>query len=131
MKGEPGTCHYCSNRATQNLVWLKPKRLVLPHCGCDFEAVIRRLAPANSSQLGVDYMIETVAPPLPRATGDGVRVVIEVDNSWVRENGKTTSIVMPKAEARKLSRDIMSASQRPEPGCTDDTDHFRGHCGCK
>jgi hypothetical protein len=57
-------CHYCDNKATKTLVWLKDKRgnpaeIKLPWCGCDLMVALRRFW-ANPYQVveGDDYKVE-------------------------------------------------------------------------
>lgn len=134
MKGVSGTCHYCSNRAKQNVVWLKdkrgkPARIILPHCGCDLMEAIRQFWPdPYPIQRGIDYEIE----PLPedmhhKVSGDGLTVTIQIRDP----QGRFVSHTIPKLAARKLAKDVQEASHLPEPGCDDATDHWRGHCNCK
>lgn len=57
-------CHYCENKATKTLVWLKnkqgmPARIKLPWCGCDLKTALKRFWP-NPYQVieGEDYEVE-------------------------------------------------------------------------
>ncbi len=128
------TCHYCSQNATQNVVWLRnksgdPARVVLPHCGCDLMAALRKLWPnPYRIRLGEDYIIE----PLPEnlhhtVSGDGLSVTVNL----LRSDGTWVNATLPKLAARKLAQDIRDAAGKAEPGCDDATDHWHGHCGCK
>ena len=136
--GTPGTCHYCPNKATQNVVWLRdkegqPARIVLPHCGCDLGKALQRLFPSSYRiRLGFDYETEPMggASPDRDATGNGLTVTLKLR----KEVGGIScpfEITMTKQQAREYARKIQEASNLAEPGCTDPTDHFRGHCGCK
>lgn len=69
-------------------------------------------------------------------TGDGLKVKMCLRLRAPLSNGSSATTVpvimsMPKAEARKLAEQIRQAADRPEPGCSDPSDHFHGHCGCR
>lgn len=69
---------------------------------------------------------QTVIKPQHFATGDGISVYMTI-----LQPGGDVSVTLPKAEARNFARSIMSAADVAETTCTDPTDHFHGHCGCK
>ena len=59
-------CHYCSNKATKYLIWLKnkrqePARIKLAWCGCDLMVALRKFwySPYQVRE-GIDYEIEQI-----------------------------------------------------------------------
>jgi len=134
-KGVPGTCFYCNHPSKQNIVWLKdrdgnPSRQVVPFCGDSGH--IRFIAgfwpPFTGLREGVDYRFEVADPEYPIVKGDGEHVFFSFKNNV---DGSVSIFTLPKIVARKFADRVREASHVPEPGCTDSTDHFRGHCGCK
>lgn len=118
-------CHYCENEATKNVVWLKdkrrqPARIVLPWCGCDLMTAIRRIW-ASPYQVveGVDYAVETLAPP-PTRRGLADEGRAAEPTGW-----------QPIETAPKNGREVLLAvkSRAGIPGCCL-VGHYQrgGHC---
>ncbi len=135
------TCHYCTRKATQTIVWLKSpmgvceRQLPLPHCGCDVRARMKALWPAACPRQGVDYLIEPFPVPPVSVEGDGTVVTMvfrhEDDVSVSLTAAGVVCVKMSKQRARVVCDQVRDASHRAEPTCDDPTDHWHGHCGCK
>ncbi len=61
---EAAECHYCENKATKKVVWLKdkngnPARIALPWCGCDLmEALTHFWGQPYQIVEGIDFIVE-------------------------------------------------------------------------